>query len=1111
MNSSNSHELSAPKMWIDHIDLPTYQAGEANKNPLFLEKRVYQGSSGKIYPLAFIDSISKTKVLKRYEVIYLENDYIKVMIMPEMGGKIYRAIDKTNDYDFVYYNQVVKPALVGLAGPWVSGGIEFNWPQHHRPSTFSPVEYSMETNDDGSLTCWISEIDRMYGTKGRAGFTLHRDKAYIEIKGQLYNRTDIPQTFLWWANPAVAVNDHTKSIFPPDVHAVFDHGKRDVSKFPIATGTYYKMDYSEGVDISRYKNIPVPTSYMAYHSDYNFVGGYDFSVNAGILHIANHHISPGKKQWTWGNGDFGQAWDRNLTDEDGPYIELMTGIFTDNQPDFTWLAPKEGKTFTQYFMPYKSVGEVKNASLDGLINLEIMETTATFTLYVPSPQSNIQIILLEDERVIYRETLETLTPIKAYSKGINLSNTQTPDHYKLLILDADNYELISYQEAKKEILETPDPARAPLPPKDMPSCEELYLTGQHIEQYRHATYQADDYYLEAIKRDPNDLRNNNAYGLLLYRRGHFESAAKHFRTAIARATKRNPNPYDSEPFYNLGITLKKLNQLEDAYAALYKSTWNGQWQNAGFYELATIDVIRGQYTLALEHVSKSIVRNNHDIKARGLKSALLRLLDRTTDAITFTEETLKIDSTSFAGLYELYKLGSTERSTFTTLLRNHHQNYIELALDYGMSGLYVDAIEILSIYIEERETETIYPMVHYLKGYFHSMLEQNQEARAHYTMAENASSDYCFPHRLEEQLILEAAIKHNPEDSKALYYLGNLYYDKKRYNEAMDLWHQSIQIDASFPTALRNLALAYVNKKENLDQGLKYLELAFEANTSDSRVFFELDQLYKKLNYDFEQRLTLMRPHMKLVKERDDLFVEYLALLNNTGVYEEAKEAINNRSFSPWEGGEGKVTAQYKRCRIELAKKHLLTSNYTDAIKLLEECKVYPPNLGEGKLTNTAENDIDYLLGLAYEKLGNNPSAKVHYKLASVGIDQPTDAMFYNDQPADMMFYQGLAYARLGNPSKSLSEFNRMFDFGEKHIHDQVTIDYFAVSLPDFLVFDEDLTLNNTLHCKYLMALGLIGQSNFELGQTYLEECHKLNLSHQGVYFHLSIRDLLLI
>ena len=181
-----------------------------------------------------------------YHAVWLENEYLRVMVLPELGGRIHRALDKTNGYDFVYYNHVVKPALVGLTGPWISGGIEFNWPQHHRPTTFSPVDYRVAEHDDGSVTVYVGETDKMYGTKGMAAISLYPGKAYLEIRGRLYNPTDLPQTFLWWANPAVPVNDHTYSVFPPDVNAVMDHGRRAVSTFPIATGEYYKCDYSAG-------------------------------------------------------------------------------------------------------------------------------------------------------------------------------------------------------------------------------------------------------------------------------------------------------------------------------------------------------------------------------------------------------------------------------------------------------------------------------------------------------------------------------------------------------------------------------------------------------------------------------------------------------------------------------------------------------------------------------------------------------------------------------------------------------------------------------------------------------------------------------------------------
>ena len=564
------------KVWEESVVIPTYKVGKPNKNPMFLEKRVYQGSCGKVYPYPVIEKIYDEKEDVTYRAVYLENKYLKVMILPELGGRIQRAYDKTNGYDFVYYNHVIKPALVGLLGPWISGGIEFNWPQHHRPTTFMEVDRMLSDNPDGSKSVLCNDVDQMYGTKGIVRFTLYPDKAYIEITGQLYNRTNMPQTFLWWANPAVPVNDNTQSIFPPDVHAVMDHGKRDVSRFPIATGVYYKHDYSEGVDISRYKNIPVPTSYMAEKSGFDFVGGYDYGVGAGVLHVADHHVSPGKKQWTWGCGDFGKAWDRNLTDEDGPYIELMTGVFTDNQPDFTWLKPFEEKVFRQYFMPYKGVGAVKNATIHGAVNFEVSDGRGRITVYTTSehPAAGLE-VLFKGER-IFKETI-AVSPEKAYTTSAALKGGKDTD-YTVRLLDEQGNILVAYTPLEEKIPELPSPAEAAKDPEEIMTNEELYLTGLHIEQYRHATYLPDDYYLEGLKRDPGDIRINTAYGSLLLSRGLFAESCGYFRKAVKRLTWKNPNPYDSEAYYKLGLGLFCQKQYDQAYDAFYKAAWSNEQQ-----------------------------------------------------------------------------------------------------------------------------------------------------------------------------------------------------------------------------------------------------------------------------------------------------------------------------------------------------------------------------------------------------------------------------------------------------------------------------------------------------------------------------------------------------
>ncbi len=231
------------RAWRDAVSFPTYEPMPADKNPMFLEKRVYQGSSGKVYPLPFFDRIAEQKTERKWDAVHLENEFVRVMILPEIGGRIHVGQDKTNGYDFFYRQNVIKPALVGLAGPWISGGVEFNWPQHHRPATFMPVNIEIENHADGSVTVWCSDHDPMARMKGMHGVCLHPDKAFIELKVRAYNRTPFVQTFLWWANVATRVHEAYQSFFPPDVYYVADHARRSMSEYPLCRGHYYGVDY----------------------------------------------------------------------------------------------------------------------------------------------------------------------------------------------------------------------------------------------------------------------------------------------------------------------------------------------------------------------------------------------------------------------------------------------------------------------------------------------------------------------------------------------------------------------------------------------------------------------------------------------------------------------------------------------------------------------------------------------------------------------------------------------------------------------------------------------------------------------------------------------------
>lgn len=1072
------------RIWEEPCIIPTYKVYPPEKSPLFIEKRAYQGSTGKVYPLPVTEKISDTKEDVTYHAVWLENEYLKVMVLPELGGRIQRAYDKTNGYDFVYYNHVIKPALVGLTGPWISGGIEFNWPQHHRPSTYSPVEYTTKESPDGSCTVFVSEIDKMYGTKGMAAITLHPGKAYIEIKGQLYNNTDLPQTFLWWANPAVPVNDHTYSVFPPDVNAVMDHGKRAVSTFPIATGEYYKCDYSAGVDISRYKNVKVPTSYMAAHSDFDFIGNYDESVKAGLLHVADHHLSPGKKQWTWGNGDFGRTWDRNLTDGDGPYIELMTGVFTDNQPDFTWLKPQEEKTFVQYFMPYKGVGRVGNATKEAMVSIsEPANGSVTLKVYATGVYEHASIRVMEKGQVLC-ETTADLTPQKYFEISFPAPNYM-PD-CKVTVSHSGRV-LVEYAVYKEELKPIPEPAKPMTAPQDMKSLEELYLAASHLEQYRHATYEPADYYLEGLRRDATDIRLNNGYGLLLFRRGHIKDSISHFQAAVEKQTRKNPNPYTGECYFNLGLALEADGQEDKAFDAFYKSTWSAETQSTGFYWLACLSARKKRYEDALEFAEKALLRNWHSMKVRTLKAALMRKLDRDNTALI--EESLSIDPLYMGCLYEKAVSSGTFQFWKEKMRREAH-NYLELSYLYKNAGMYEDALRILSA------CESDNPMLFYYRSSIHLLMGDREAALTCAKRAESAPSDYCFPNRTEEYGILMCAVNLLGSAPMAHYYLGNLLYDKKQYEKAIGHWEVSLAEKPDFATTCRNLAIAYYNKKNMPEKAMEMMEKACRLDSTYPRLWLEYDQLAAKLCVPVKQRLETMESHPEITAQRDDLYLRYITLLNGTGRYEDALAALNSRRFHPWEGGEGKVSAQYRFALIHQAEEKLAKNEPEKAFSLLESSLTYPENLGEGKLPNVPDNEACYYMGKACRMMGQEEESVKYFRLAASGSQEPSAVLYYNDQPSDYIYYQGLAYRELGEENAARKSFHQLIIYGEKHLFDKVSYDFFAVSLPEIEVFQDDLQLRNTQYCCYLRALGAAGLGEKENAVLLLEEIVRKQNDH---------------
>jgi len=1095
-------EQGPVKTWREPVSMLTYMPADPDPNPLFLERRVYQGSSGRVYPLPVIDFVERTPHPHSWDAVHIENEFLRLMILPAVGGRIHVGVDKRTGYDFFYRQNVIKPALVGLAGPWISGGVEFNWPQHHRPATFMPVEIAIERDPDGSITVWCSDHDPIARMKGMHGVCLHPGKAYVELKVRLYNRALQTQTFLWWANMAARVHQQYQSFFPKDVRYAADHAKRAVTEYPLSEGLYYGIDYGEraraGVpaeempsrfvpdgsyppnDLGWYANIPVPTSYMIVGSRGDFFGGYDHRQRAGTVAYANHHIAPGKKQWTWGNHEFGYAWDRSLTDNDGPYVELMSGVYTDNQPDFSFLAPGETKTFSQYWYPIGDIGVPDIANLQAALRVETSGEVITIHLQVTEnlPEARLTTCIGDSEVARWTGSLTTADPLH-----LKFPTNGASSPLEVTLTDGDR-RVLRY--APDEIVPVPSPTVAIEPPlpEEVTSNDELFLNGLHIEQYRHPTRAPEIYWYEAIKRDPGDSRCNLALGRWHLNRGEFPQAEKHLLASIARLTMRNPNPPDGEPHYTLGLALSYLQCPNEAYQAFYKSTWNAAWRAPAYHRLAEIDCTRADWTTALDHLDRSLRAETDNLNVRNLRTLVLRRLGRTAEAVAFLEETRALDPLDIFSRW----LASDASPQNGHLL-------LDLAFDLVRAGLLDEALSILETTVPGT-TAGVEPVLLYLEADILQRLDRPSKSDALRERARHADPTYVFPSRLEELVLLGKAIQENPDDPHAPYYLGNLLYDRRRYSEAIVMWERAVALDPFFATPWRNLGIAYFNVLRDPVRAFQAFTNARAAAPSDARILYEYDQLMKRTGHALPERLAGLEANAVLVEQRDDLSVEVASLYNNLDQPRRALDLLLSHEFQPWEGGEGLVLSQYVRANVLLAHRSLHCGEPPTAIASLLAASNLPENLSEAKHLLMNLSMIDYWLGVAHHDAGNPGEAKHHWTCAACqkGDFQQMQAKTVSENT----YWSALALRRLGQEQDALDAFRTILDYSAQLQRQTPKIDYFATSLPAMLLFEEDLARRQTITARFLEAQARLGLGDEAEGLRLLEEVLAMDNAHPG-------------
>jgi tetratricopeptide (TPR) repeat protein len=997
-NAPNS--ASAVRVWEQEVPIPTYLIGPPEVNPIFYTGGQSQGAQHRIYPYPAYDNLTTEKVDKPYKMVYLENEYIKLGILPESGGKIYEGIDKTNGYNFFYKNHVIKPALISLLGAWISGGVEWDIPHHHRATSFIPVQYKIEESPTGSKTVWVGELELRDRMRWAVGVTLHPGKSYLEASFKMVNRTPLPTSMLCFSNVAVHVDDTYQVIFPPSTQHVTYHHKRSFTTWPIATTPFNNVNFPPGTDVSWYKSHISSNSMFAWNYTEDFVAGYDHGKKAGTMSIADHNVVPGKKFWTWGTGPNGRLQDSLLTDSDGPYIELMVGAYSDNQPDYTWMQPYETRQWTQYWYPFREIGGVKNATTDAAVNLDVKDNKATLGFYATADYPRATVTLKLKDQVLLTEQI-AISPARAFNKEITLPAGADP-HDLRASLTVNDKELVAYSPIKLQPEAMPSDVENYPSPSEFKTNEELYLAGLRTEAFHAAGMNGPDpYWNEALRRDPGDIRVNTALAIRHIKAARYDQAEKCLRTALARATDRYTMPKDGEPFYYLGLALKAQGKPDEAFTQFSKSTWSAAWRGPGYFEMAQIASARGQRDAALTYLEDSLNANGNSTRALALKATLLRHAGRDKEALAVAEQILRIDPLDTRALGEAVASSRpidmeaflAKRRAALLVLKQFPAIGLEIATDYINAGLYADAFEGLKVAMDEN-MEPDNPLACYTMAYCAAKLGQKDEAARYYAQARKASTDYAFPFQMEMIPILEAAMAANPNDARAPYYLGNLVYDHQP-ERALSLWEKSASLNADFQTVYRNLAWAEFRKGPQADRAktLSLLEKAAQHGGS-AMVFAELDKLYEENAVAPDKRLAHFEQHQNAIN-RDEAIARHINLRIVAGKYDEAITQLRARFFRAWEGG-GRFSMGDAWVNAHLLKGRdlLHAQKPQDALAAFQNALSFPPTLSEALgNANTARNtEVAYFTGLAHEALGNANAARDAFREAAEPPATPTAA-----------------------------------------------------------------------------------------------------------------------
>ncbi|NLS95519.1 MAG: DUF5107 domain-containing protein [Planctomycetaceae bacterium] len=944
------------------MTIPTYLLGPEDQNPAFHNPNALHAGSGdapvynqNVYPYAMQTGITGQKEDKTYNAVILENEFIRLIILPELGGRIYAAHDKTNDdFDFIYHNHVIKPSLVALRGAWISGGIEWNFPTRgHTTNTFSPVAHRIVQSKDGSVTCVVGTTEWVRRMRWSVGITVYPDRSCFRTRIMLDNPTLTDNRAYFWANAAAHAWPDTRVTFPPADYT-FAGMRRNPEPWPI----------NDGRDVSWYKNTPFAHDYFCgVAGDYH--GAYNVDRDCGTVHTASRYESPGQKFWTWGTAPSGTIWEDLLTDEDGQYIEVQAGRFP-TQGDTWFFEPHMQEQWDEHWYPVRSMKGFVKANAEAAVNLSLEDGAAFLAVNATRHYRNAEVRLLADGKQVFHKAL-TIGPREPWQEKVAIAGKAQV--WKLELRDQSGQSILDYT-TRREPSPAPD-LEPEFPNEQDATAEEAFLAGYYAWKHWQVD-RAEALFHSALKKDAGFTPALRMLAMLSYQAGDFGKAYE-----LSKAVLDRNEDDDTARYYN-ALARIKLGDHEKTKDDLYLVGRRAAYRHVAPYVLASLAVAEGDLAQAEVLLRRAVACNPSDLRARTLLAAVLRHAGRREESEAIVEQVL--------GEAPIHELAVMERSLLTgregdvSLLARDPQYYLEAACAYMEMNLLADADAVLDR-CQERSDVSPHPFISFYRGYLADRMGQPDRARAFYQKGLALAPKSVFPFRTESLEVLRTGLRLEPGNWKLHYYLGTLLTAKRRWQEGLEHFVAAEKSSPNFSVLYANLGAIYWSKLGDMKKAQAAFEKARSCDPGDYHYYVALDSLYAGTK-DAAKREQLFSEAPPEVESNFRVRFCLAAFHYDEGRYDDALKILADTTFTPWEGFTA-VHQLYVRILNARAERKMQAGAHKEAIEDLLLAMEYPRNLGVGRPHAPDFGREYYHLGLCCQAIGEKDAAEQYLTKAA--------------------------------------------------------------------------------------------------------------------------------